>query len=302
MHNKKNLLIIDAHCDTLYRLALEPNLQPCVTTERLQAGGVSLQVFALWAGPDGASPFDVVQAQLKAWQGLPIQSVDSPFDARDGQVAGMLSIEGGEVFGSDLHSVAEFRKLGVRIVALTWQRENRIAFPNQDGEGGRIKPFGWQVLARMEQLGMAADVSHLSRRGFWDLIDRYSQPPMASHSCCHALCPHPRNLTDEQLRALIARGGWVGINFFALFLTGGNKATIGDVVRHIDHIAQLGGAANVGFGSDFDGMPHPPKGAEHPGCFPAILDALRARGYDEATVRGIAGENFLRYFRAVAES
>ena len=74
-----------------------------------------------------------------------------------------------------------------------------------------------------------------------------------------------------------------------------------DVVRHIDHIAQLGGANNVGFGSDFDGMPHPPKGAERPGCFPAILGALRDRGYDEATVRGIAGENFLRYFRGVAE-
>ncbi|MCL2545435.1 MAG: membrane dipeptidase, partial [Clostridia bacterium] len=228
------MFTVDTHCDTLYRLAWEPELQPCVTPERLQAGGVALQVFALWAGPDGRSPWDIVQAELEAWHALRaggFHTVDSPFDARDGQAtamlsSGMLSIEGAEVFGHDLALVQTFRELGVRMIALTWNRENLLGFPAAAGEeAGGIKPFGWEVLAEMERLGIAADVSHLSPRGFWDLIDRHSQPPLASHSCCRALCPHPRNLTDEQLRALIARGGWVGINFYPLFLAGADEAS-----------------------------------------------------------------------------
>jgi len=294
----------------LYRLALEPDQQPCVTPERLEAGGVSLQVFALWAGPDGpaGNAYGHAQAQLGAWRALReggLRAVDSPFDARDGRVAAMLSIEGGEVFSHDLARLRTFRDHGVRMVAITWEHENLLGFPATAEKAGKkaggIKPFGWEALAEMERQGIAVDVSHLSPRGFWDLIDRYPRPPMASHSCCYALCPHARNLTDEQLRALIARGGWVGVNFFPSFLVSEGNASIDDIVRHIDHIAQLGGAANVGFGSDFDGIDRLPKGVEHPGCMPAILDALRARGYGEAAVRGIAGENFMRYFSGIAE-
>lgn len=300
------MITIDTHCDTLFMRALQPEAEPCVTMDHLISGGVSLQVCTLWAGPGGPAeaPYEKAQAQLAAQRQLIAQGwtfLDSPFDARDGQVAAMLSIEGGEVFEGELARVQEFRDLGVRMVALTWNHENLIGSPAISGSSEGIKPFGWEILAEMDRLGMAADVSHLNERGFWDLIDRYPRPPMASHSCCDALYHHFRNLSDQQLRALIARGGWVGINFYPAFLVGDSPAAIGDIVHHIDHIAQLGGIANVGFGSDFDGIERTPEGAEHPGCFPAIIDALLARGYGEEAVRGIAGENFLRYFKGVAE-
>ncbi len=300
------MLTVDTHCDTLYMRALQPEDSPCVTFENLEKGGVSLQVCTLWAGPGGPNedPYGKAKAQLSAWDALRAQgliTLTSPFEAKDGQVAAMLSIEGAEVFEEKLERVQEFRDRGVRMVALTWNHENRIGSPAKNGDRSGIKPFGWEVLAEMDRLGMAADVSHLNARGFWDLIDRYPRPPMASHSCCDALFAHFRNLTDEQLRALIARGGWVGINFYPAFLVGDGEATLEDIVYQIDHIAQLGGAAHVGFGSDFDGIERTPVGAENPSCFPAILEALRARGYSEDAVRGIAGENFLRYFRGVAE-
>ena len=200
-----------------------------------------------------------------------------------------------EMTGKACRSVEAFRRRGARMIALTWKHENAIASPAKDGSQAGIKPFGWQVLAEMARLGMAADTSHLNERGFWDLIERHSQPPMASHSCCAALHPHFRNLTDAQIRALIERGGWIGVNFYPAFLTGG-EATVADIVRHIDHIAQLGGAAYVGFGSDFDGIERTPLDCTGPQDVPRILDALRALGYPEETVRGIAGENFIAYF------
>ena len=298
------MLLIDTHCDTLYMRALEPNAIPSVTPAHLRAGGVSLQVCALFAGSEGPAgdPYGKAQAQLQAWHALlaeGLRAVDSPLDAVDGENAVMLSIEGGEIFEEDIARVQAFREAGVRLAALTWNNENAIASPAKDGSTQGIKPFGWEVLGEMARLGMAADVSHLNERGFWDLIERHTQPPMASHSCCAALHPHFRNLTDDQIRALAARGGWMGINFYPAFLTAQPEATTADIVRHIDHVAQLGALAHVGFGSDFDGISCTPTDARHPGDFPAILDALRARGYDEEALRGIAGENFLRYFKRI---
>ena len=298
------MLIIDSHCDTLYLRALQPQSAPCVTPERLRAGGVALQVCALWAGPDGPAgePEENARAQLAVWarlreQGL--RAVDDPADAAAGETTAMLSVEGGEIFGEEIERLRAYRDLGVRIVALTWNHENAIAHPAISGDEGGVKPFGWQVLAEMARLGMAADVSHLNRRGFFDLIDRHERPPMASHSCCAALRPHFRNLDNEQIRSLIRRGGWIGINFYPAFLVEEGEAGIADIANHIDHIAQLGGAEHVGFGSDFDGIDRSPVDLPHPGAFPRLIEALRARGYDEPALHGIASKNFLRYFERI---
>ena len=297
------MIICDTHCDTLYMRALQPEHTPCVTMDNLLRGGVSLQTCTLYAGNQGVSghPHDKALAEYAAFERLEKTEgwakVDSPLEAEEGKVKILLSVEGGEIFEGSTARVEEFHARGVRMAALTWNNENEIASPAKGGSRDGIKPQGWTILKKMAELRMAADTSHLNEAGFWDLIDRHSQPPMASHSCASKLCPHFRNLTDDQIRAMVARGGWIGVNFYPRFLREDGHAGVEDIVNHIDHMCQLGAAKHVGFGSDFDGIECTPYDCQSPADIPAILEALRRRGYGEAAIADIAGGNFLAYYR-----
>ncbi len=297
------MIICDTHCDTLYMRALQPDHTPCVTMENMKKGGVSLQTCTLFAGSQGVSghPYDKAMTEYAAFQRLEAQEgwrrVDSPLEAKDGEVQILLSVEGGEIFEGSVSRVQEFYERGVRMAALTWNNENEIAYPAKGGSREGIKPRGWELLAEMAHLRIAADTSHLNEAGFWDLIDRHSQPPMASHSCAAALCPHFRNLTDEQIRAMAKRGGWIGVNFYPAFLRPDGRASVRDIADHIDHMCQLGASKHVGFGSDFDGIEYTPMDCRSPADVPAILDELRRRGYSEEAVEDIAGRNFLAYYQ-----
>lgn len=303
------MIICDAHTDVLsQRLGLYPEQSPCVTMENLRRGGVGLVTTALFAGAGGEEiPFyafaEQQLAELERFRAEGLRLVDDPAEMDGTAPCTMLSIEGAEIFEGKLERIAYFRGKGVRMVAITWNRENELTYPALAGEaGGGIKPFGWEALAEMARLHMAADVSHLHPKGFWELVERHPQPILASHSDCAALCPHPRNLTDDQIRALCDRGGWMGINFYPDFLRQEGEATLEDILRHIDHVAQMGLVAHLGFGSDFDGIDQWPQGVNSPADFPAILEALRQRGYGEKALRGIAGENFLRYYQRLNAS
>lgn len=297
------MIICDTHCDTLYMRALQPGETPCVTMENMKRGGMSLQTCTLFAGSKGMSdhPYDKAMAEYAAFERLADQEgwtrVDSPLEAEEGKVKILLSIEGGEIFEGSVERVREFYDRGIRMVALTWNNENEIGYSAKSGSKEGIKPRGWDILREMAALRMAADTSHLNEAGFWDLIDRHSQPPMASHSCAKALCPHFRNLSDEQIRAMAARGGWIGVNFYPRFLREDGKASVRDIADHIDHMCQLGAQKNVGFGSDFDGIEYTPVDCTSPADIPAILEELRRRGYGEADIAAIAGGNFLDYYR-----
>ena len=305
------MYIVDTHCDTLMALAMPTNPftggnMLHVTPERLRSGGVTLQVCALFAGADGPrgqgehAPRAMADAEYRALPQLTsagIHLVDSPFGAKPGENCVMLSIEGGEIIGESLDDLRYFRSLGVRLFSLTWNNENAIAYPHCDGGQHGLKPFGWEVVRELGRLGIATDVAHLGEGGFWDLIFHGDKPPMTSHSCCRALRQHTRNLTDDQIRALIDAGGWMGINFYTNFLTDTGHATVETLVDHIAHVADLGGVGNVGFGSDFDGIDSAPEGIGHPGEIPNLLDALRRRGFSETEVEGIAGRNFLHYMK-----
>lgn len=307
------MLIVDTHCDTLYARAVARNgftggKEPQVTPQRLREGGVSLQVCALFsgdAGPAGTgdrAPAALAQAQLAAVRQLTdagIRKVDSPLEAREGEACLMLSIEGGEIVGGSIETLRAYRSGGIRLLALTWNFENDIACPHCVPAVRRrpgLKPAGREIVREMARLGIAADVAHLSEDAFWDLIFRGEAPPMTSHSCCRALHNHTRNLTDDQIRALIDCGGWIGINFFTRFLTCAQTATAETVVDHIAHIAELGGVKHVGFGSDFDGIDSAPLDLQHPGQMPNLLAALRRRGFSQNEIEGIAGRSFVDYF------
>ena len=298
------MYIADTHSDTLYAMGVQhaPADRLMITPQRLREGGVTLQVFALWTGGKGnkGDVAGIVQAELSQVPGLiaaGLRQVTDPADARDGEQCFMLSVEGGEIFEGSVERVREFHARGIRMAALTWNNENEIGYPAKGGTKNGIKPQGWAILKEMASLRMAADTSHLNEAGFWDLIDKHSQPPMASHSCAAKLCPHFRNLTDEQIRAMASRGGWIGVNFYPRFLREDGKAGVKDIADHIDHMCQLGAAKNVGFGSDFDGIEYAPVDCQSPADIPAILAELRRRGYSEEAVEDIAGRNFLNYYR-----
>jgi len=297
------MIICDTHCDTLYMRALEPEMTPCVTMEAMKCGGMSLQTCTLFAGAKGMSdhPYEKAMAEYAVFERLAKEEgwekVDSPLEAEEGSVKILLSVEGGEIFEGSVERVHEFHNRGIRMAALTWNNENEIAYPAKGGTKNGIKPQGWEILKTMAKLRIAADTSHLNEAGFWELIDRHSQPPMASHSCAAKLRPHFRNLTDEQIRAMIRRGGWIGVNFYPHFLTDTGRAGIEDIVNHIDHMCQLGAELHVGFGSDFDGIEISPYDCQSPADVSAILDALRRKGYSEEAVENIAGRNFLNYYK-----
>ena len=296
--------ICDTHCDTLYALSIEKKTDPDVTADKLTIGGVTLQCMALWTGRDGLKGDyeGIVAKELQALEFLKTQGfvqVDDPAEAKEGQLSIMLTVEGGEVFQKGLETIPYWREKGVRMAALTWNNENRIGFPAKGGPKPGLTEYGVAAVKEMQKHGIAVDVSHLNEQGFYDIFAKTDLPPLASHSCCRALCDHSRNLTDHQIKLMIQSGGYIGMNFYPYFLTGSDRCTLEDVVHHIDYICQMGGAKNVGFGSDFDGIECTPADLRDPRDLPALMNALKKRGYTDADIEAIAGRNLMDYFARI---
>ena len=295
--------VCDAHCDTLSHLVSGGTLENAtITPERLAAGGVSLQVFALFATYGrGIEPYEKARRMLSAAGEFPVPVLTGALPAAlPDAPTGVFSIEGGEILQGSLERFAEFDAAArVRMIALTWNFENEIGHPAKNGPEGGLKPFGLSLVREMNRKGVLCDVSHLNEAGFWDVIEHSTLPPVASHSNARALCEHTRNLTGAQIRAVIEKKGYIGVNFYSAFLAGGRAATLEDVYRHVDAILQLGGEDVVGFGSDFDGIDAWPEGLANPADFPALLDFLAARGgYAPEVLEKIAGGNLFRVLKA----
>lgn len=295
------MLICDAHCDTLWALAKDPQAQCDLTLERLRRGGVSLQTMALFMGTDTAPETveQLMKSMLDAYERIKNEGwtqVFDPRDAKDGSFSTMLSIEGGEVYERDLTALADYHKKGVRMATLTWNFTNTLAFFHGDDARKGLTDKGLDAVREMQRLKMAVDVSHLNEGGFWDILEKADKPPMASHSCARALCDHTRNLSDVQLKALFEKGGYVGVNFFPRFLKKEGPATLNDIAGHMRRMYDMGGEGKVGFGSDFDGIGEKPVGLDNPADLPALLNALRAAGFSAKDVEDIAGKAFQNYF------
>ena len=300
------MYIADTHSDTLFSLGVAGRTlaQTDITPDRLRAGGVTLQTFALWSGPKGPDGdyAAIAEAEYAARQqfidaGIP--QVDDPAQARDGQPHFMLSLEGCEVFQDGLDKVALWRERGVRMGAPVWNNENELGTPAKKNPTDGLTDYGVKVVKEMQRLGMAVDVSHLNEKGFYDLFMKGDKAPMASHSCCRALCNHFRNLTDDQIRMMIQYGGFIGVNFYPAFLSEDKLADTTTLAQHIDHICQLGGERIVGFGSDFDGIEICPEDVAHPGQIGQIIRALQQLGYPDAAIERIAGQNLLDYYARI---
>lgn len=291
----------DAHCDTLYRLAVCPNDLPLqVTRETLEKGCVGIQTFALFAGTheDPGTPVTRAQNMLDAMPTLGVPMITGRLpDDPPAAPHGVLSIEGGEILDGSMEELERFARLGVRMIALTWNYENQIAYPVMSGSRKGLKPFGRELLDRMGELGVIADVSHLNDAGIEDVLSLSRLPVAASHSNLREITNVPRNLPRALAKGIIESGGFIGMNFAAEFLASGRAATLDDVRRHMDGVLDLGGVSALGFGSDFDGITAWPEGLDGASRFPALLAELALHGYGEKTLRAIAGENLWRLYK-----
>jgi len=224
----------------------------------------------------------------------------------DGSLAAVLHFEGAEAIGEGLDELGTLYEAGLRSVGLTWSRPNAFGhgttfdFPGSPDQGPGLSDAGRALVRACNELGVVVDLSHLNERGFWDVAELSEAPLVASHSNAHSLCPSPRNLTDEQLRAVGQSGGVVGINFCVAFVRedGADEADtpLSAIAAHAAHVAELAGPEALALGSDFDGatMPHELDDAAK---LPALFDALRAFGFDEAELELIALGNWRRVLR-----
>lgn len=212
-----------------------------------------------------------------------------------GASAAILAVEGGSVLAGDLSRVERLAEDGVKFLTLTWNGKNEIASGNVTQEG--LSGFGRDAVKELEKRGIAVDVSHLNDKGFDDLVHCAKRPFMATHSNLRAVCGHKRNLTDDQFKEIVRRGGIVGINFCKAFLNDDKeKAGFPDLLRHIERMLALGGEDAIAMGSDFDGTTVP----EGMGSVENLADVesyLLQAGLGEKQVEKIMGGNACAFLR-----
>lgn len=206
----------------------------------------------------------------------------------------ILAVEGGAVLGGDLNKIAELKNAGVRALTLTWNGDNEIA-GGVAGDSG-LTEFGHAAIEQLEKNGIAVDVSHLSDRSFWEVLEAAKKPVIATHSNARAVCLHRRNLTDEQFVAVKNRGGVVGLNFASSFITDeGKNANLAAMVRHVAHFLALGGQDTVALGSDYDGAGIDPC-IDRPKKLLDLYEALLQSGISREIADKLFFENAYRYF------
>ena len=233
---------------------------------------------------------------------------------REGKIAGLLGIEGGHAIEDSPRLLRDYYRLGVRYMTLThWNTNNwadssgDIDNPNVQHHNG-LTEQGKEIVREMNRLGMMVDISHTADKTFWDALETSAAPIIASHSSCRALTNAPRNMTDDMIKALAQKGGVIQININCGFISPKSadapkdapvRATLADVVAHIDHARQVGGIDAVGIGTDFDGITCTPEGLDDVSKFPNLTRALLEKGYSSADIKKIYGGNTLRVMRQV---
>ena len=226
---------------------------------------------------------------------------------REDVIAAILHFEGAENLGSDPGALESYYEAGLRSLGIVWSRPNAYAegvpfkFPSSPDTGPGLTDAGRELVRECNGLGILVDLSHINEKGFWEVAEISHAPLVATHSNAHALCPASRNLTDRQLDAIRDSDGMVGVNFAVGFLRedGGESedTPLETILRHVDYLVERVGVDRVGFGSDFDGA-KVPEGIGDVSGLPDLLAALHAAGYDDASLRKLAHENWVRVLRS----
>ncbi|MBE5884073.1 MAG: membrane dipeptidase [Lachnospiraceae bacterium] len=298
---------------------------------RMKESGYLLQNFALYVDKGSCvDPWDevcdlyeVYRQEISANEDIIAEVLkydDIVINQKMGKLSSMLTVEEGAVCKGDIEKLKKLYDMGVRMLTLTWNYQNELGSPNVDkvakamaqdaGENTvhySFKPNtsqgltdrGREFVTEMERLGMIIDVSHLSDAGFYDVLECTHKPFVASHSNARSICRHVRNLTDDMIRKLAERGGCMGLNYYADFLTEGTNGGYGGIeamVQHAKHITDIGGMEVLGLGSDFDGID---TNRELPGVqgMELLWNALHKGGFTQGELDKIFYQNVLRVYR-----
>lgn len=220
----------------------------------------------------------------------------------EGKISAFLTIEEGGILDNQMERLERLYEEGIRLMTLTWNHENCLAYPNSRDPHLMqlgLKPFGIEVVERMNELGMVIDVSHMSDGGFWDVLKYSKKPVVVSHSNARSLCNHPRNLSDEMIKALAEKGGVAGVNFYPYFVRENGKISAEDIADHIVHMYQVGGEDFVAIGTDFDGFDEGESDIKDIGQMRYVYDIVKQRGFTESQMEKIWYRNALRLLEAV---
>ena len=327
--------VIDMHCDTIAELYLDhekggkasiKDSSLSVSLDKMKKGGYGLQNFALFTNLKGAGdqPFlycltlaGTFFTEMEAHKdeiGIVRNAEEIEANWKAGKMSALLTVEEGGVCQGSLAFLRILYALGVRMMTLTWNYPNELGWPNlrvekedgsvsyqEDREHG-LTEKGKEFVAAMEEMGMIIDVSHLNDAGIWDVFRLTQKPFVASHSNCRSLSPHPRNLTDEMIRALGERGGVAGINFCSAFVGADpdreSETRMEELIRHMLHMKNIGGIGVVGLGSDFDGISNPVEMGDASGM-QRLADAMKKAGFTSGEIEAVFYGNVLRLYREI---
>lgn len=267
-----NLNIFDLHCDTLL------NLRDCkfslienkghISENALIKGEYLAQCFAIYTSPTlmNTEAFTFFKEQHNLYVNTVNNSELLKFATNkteinknfaNKKISCILTVENAEFLNNDLENFRFIQDYKISILGLIHNGENCLGYPNSFDKKADLlplKPFGLKVVDAVNSSNTYIDVSHLNYGGFNDVIAISKRPVVATHSACRDIFDHPRNLYDNQIKAIAQTGGIIGVNFYSKFLNGTNKTKLSDLVLHIKHLINVGGEDVVALGSDFDGI------------------------------------------------
>lgn len=300
--------IIDGHIDTIHSLSRHPRdfFQRSevghVDLPRMREGGVIAAFFAVFPASNSfaiAKGVDQYFSLIDDKNLVQIRSFEDFKVARNGKIGAILHFEGAGGLDTEFLNLRNYYRLGLRSMGLAWSEQNKFA--TGVGFKGGLTAEGRELVKEMENLGIIVDVSHLNESSFWDVVEIASKPIIASHSNAYSICPHPRNLKDEQIKAIAELEGTIGVNFAENFLSEKKneyEIELDDIYAHIEHIINVGGIDYISFGSDFDGA-KVPLILKDISCYPKLLTFLEEKGFSKVEIEKIAHKNFLRVCRKV---